>query len=88
MRTRSYQRSEVLSYYDLTDEQQKEAMDYDDNAQEDSFVLWESYPLSLSAFMRIDNSLFHGVYSMTAFSAYLVRLSNCGTMATVVYQYS
>ena len=84
--TRNYDRTEVVSYYDLTEDQQINALDYDESAEEASFVLFEGEPLPLNMFMRTDG-LFDGIYGMSYFSAYFVKLSSCGSMAVVADRY-
>ena len=89
MKTRHYERSEVISFYELTDEQQKEMLSNDDSAEETSFVLFEGEPLPLNMFMRtpIYSSIWHGVYSTSAWGGYFIRLSACGSMAVVADRY-
>jgi hypothetical protein len=89
---RAYQRSQILSLYELSQDQQKQAIDQlQDNADNDSFVIWSapggSEVLPLSMFVRIDNSIFQGVYGQTAFSAYFIRINRTNECATVVYTY-
>ena len=84
--TRNYERTEVISFYDLTEDQQINALDYDDSAEDVSFVLFEGEPLPLNMFMRTDG-LFDGIYGMSYFSAYFVKLSSCGSMAVVADRY-
>ena len=104
MKTRSYNKSEILNFSDLTEAQQTEILDTmePEQAQEDSFVLFHhtykgernKVPLPLSMFMRINNNMrynstrWHGVYSTSAFSAYYIRLSESGDMALVAECYS
>lgn len=87
MLKRTYQRSEVYTFYDLSEHQQKQAISLTDQetAENNSYVLWSDEPLPLSYFMRIENPLFHGQYGLTAFSCYFIRLNETGCYATVVY---
>lgn len=82
---RTYQRSQVLYFHELTAEQQKQATDLIDNTDDETFVLWNNEPLPLSMFMRIDKGLFHGCYGQSYFSAYFIRLNSTNECATVVY---
>jgi len=84
---RTYQRSPVLYFHELSSEQQLEAIDTfgESEAQEESFVLWNNDPLPLSMFMRTDKGLFSGIYEQSYFSAYFIKLSHTGEAATVVY---
>jgi len=88
MKTRHYERSEVISFYDLTEEQQTEALSNDDSSEETSFVLFEDEPLPLNMFMRCGSGIFDGVWGMSAWSGYFIKLSDCGSMAVVADRYS
>jgi len=92
--TANYFRSEILSFYDLTEKQQRYILDFQepDEAIEDSFVEIQEgedmTPLPLSMFIRTGNNKFtHGIYSLSAFSGYFVTLSKCNSMATVAYKH-
>ena len=80
-----YNRSEVINFYDLSDTQKNEMIDFlgAENAENDSFVLLNDRPLPLSHFMRTGSNFIHGVMSNTNTSAYTITLSHCGTMAVV-----
>lgn len=89
--TRNYQRSEIYSFFDLSEEQAKQILDYYNNEeelQEDSFVILNNEPLPLSQFMRTDNNNFtHGVYSDSYFSGYYITLSQDCQEAVIAYKY-
>jgi hypothetical protein len=90
--TRKYNRSEVISFFELTEDQQALIIDnyYDEieDAENDSYVLLdEETPLPLGSFMRIENSVWSGVYGTSYFSAYYIKLSKCGTCAVVADRY-
>lgn len=90
--TRTYSRSEIVSYYDLTEAQQSEVIDtyYDTAAEadEDSYVILEDSPLPLSMFMRTDkNNFTHGIYSTSAFDGYFITLAKSGDCATVAHKH-
>ena len=86
---RTYQRSQILSFYDLDAAQQAIATDQlDELAIDDQYVLWNNKPLPLGMFMRTGNSFSCGVYSQTAFSAYFIYINRTGEEATVVYAYN
>jgi hypothetical protein len=96
MATTNYNRSEVLSVYDLTDEQREEyfATYYsgEENEEFSDCVLFEQkdgkkIALPLSMFMRIDSKIWDGVYGTSYFSAYFIKLSKCGTMAVVAEKF-
>ena len=83
---RTYQRSQVLYFYELSTEQQSQAIDQlGEVSEEERFVLWNNEPLRLSMFMRSDKGLFDGVYGQSYFSAYLIKLNQTAEAATVVY---
>lgn len=84
---RTYQRSAIFEFYELTIEQQIITLDefLIEVAQQTKYVLWNDEPLPLCNFMRMDKGLFHGAYSMSAFSAYLVRINRTNEEATVAY---
>jgi hypothetical protein len=91
MKTTTYQRSEILSFYDLTEAQQLEAVDSlgADGAQEASYVELEGDALPLCMFVRTGNTLRrHGMWGVSYFSAYFVTLSRCGSEAIVEYSYN
>ncbi len=92
MKTQSYHRSEIYSYYDLDLEQRKEALDTandEQHAEERSYVLFGEDVLPLDMFMRIKNGrIWHGVYGMTAFSAYYIRINRSNDGALIAYRYS
>lgn len=83
---RTYQRSQILDFNELSESQQKQAVDLVDlNAANDSYVLWNNEPLPLSMFIHIDKGLFHGCYGQSYFSTYFIRLNRTNECATVVY---
>lgn len=81
---RTYQRSQILHFYELSEEQQLEALNNNDDAKEHSYVLWNNTPISLSKFMRLDSGLFHGYFSTSAFDGFLIRINKTQECATIV----
>ena len=91
----TYNRSEILNFFDLTEKQQQDVLDcyYNEqsDAENDSFVIFESQKspeynaaLPLSQFMRINGkSIWDGVFGTSYFSAYFIKISKCGTGAVV-----
>ena len=94
--TRNYNRSEILSYYDLTDEQKKQVVD------DFSFELIDlesfQYVISnfkgietaipLGLFIRTDeNNFTHGIFSDSYFSGYFITLNKDNTEAIISYKY-
>jgi hypothetical protein len=89
MKISMYQRSEVLSFYDLTEAQQTEAVDLlGDCANESMYIIAMGELFSLCMFVHTGNTLRrHGAWGMTYFSAYFVTLSRCGSEAIVEHCY-
>lgn len=90
--TRNYQRSEIYSFFDLSQEQVTRVLDLyhdtEDSAQDDSYVILNDEALPLSNFMRTYNNNFtHGVYSDTYFSGYYITLSQDCQEAVIAYKY-
>ncbi len=105
--TRTYNRSEIYNFFDLSEKQKAYVLDIwhetEEEAQEDSYVILneayldenktESEPLPLSQFMRLQmfptdkKQLWDGSYATSAFSAYFIKLSKCGSMAVVAERY-
>lgn len=89
-----YNRSEILSFFELTEAQKEDVLScyYNDEteAENDSFVIFEAKrpeynaALPLSVFMRTDKkSIWDGIFGTSYFSAYFIKLSKCGTGAVV-----
>lgn len=97
MANNRYNRSELHSYYDLSISQKSRVLEeYHDNdlqsAEEDTYVLFNNHDnefevLPLSMFMRLSNSkVWDGVYGLSAFSGFYIKLSKCNTVALISYQ--
>lgn len=89
--TSSYSRSEILSFSELTEEQKQQAISLLDNelAEETSYVLFGVEVLPLCNFVRLKNNpIWHGVYGMTYFSGYYIKLNKSNDEALVAYKYS
>lgn len=88
-KTLGYWRSAILSYYDLTAEEQVNTVsNYFNNteqAQEDSFVVIPDHsPIPMSMFMKWDGIMFDGWLGTSAFSAYFIKMDRFGENATIV----
>jgi hypothetical protein len=84
MKTAHYTRSDVYSYFDLSEAQQSEHAELQDSFfVDDPCSPGESLPLC--NFVRTNGGRFDGTYGMSYFSAYGVKLSACGTQAVVAY---
>jgi len=90
--TSTYNRSEILSFYDLTESQQCEILDLIEleEAEQDSFVIIniKNYygVLPLSMFMRTENNFTHGVYGTSYFSCYTVTFNRFTDECVVAYK--
>lgn len=86
-----YNRSFILNFNDLDDTQQAHIRDIyfeeKSDAFDNSYVLLNKEPLPLAMFMRIENSIWDGVYGTSAFSAYFIKISKCGTEAVVAERF-
>lgn len=84
---RIYQRSQILYFPELTEEQAAQAIDQlgEELAQDSTYVLWGKEVLPLCMFLRTDNGLFDGVYSLSAFSAYFIKINETNEQATIAY---
>lgn len=90
MKAINFNRSDILNFWDLTADQQREAlrnMEQDEAEQtnyvEITYSNGNAEALPLSMFMRTKNKRYHGIYSTSYFSAYGVILSRCGSQAVV-----
>lgn len=82
-------KTEVISFYEMPEDQQEEHKDDYEGVEESSFVESPDHPgeyLDLSNFMRSTDksSRFHGIYGTSYFSYYGIILSARGDAALVV----
>jgi hypothetical protein len=82
-----YDRSDIVSFYELTEDQQKENISLLDQqiAEDTSYVILKNEALPLCMFMRTNSKFIHGVYVISNTSAYTVTLSRCNSEAVVAY---
>lgn len=91
-------RSEVFSFYDLTEPQQQEQVEEHGQqlAEESQYIAinWPQRPegeqeeiIPLHMFERSAGKVWDGIYSTSYFSAYFLKLSKCGTGALIVSRY-
>ncbi len=94
--TRNYNRSEILSYYELSDDQQQQVMnDFCDeliDLETFQFVISEfkdqKTAIPLGMFMRTYNNNFtHGIFSDSYFSGYFITLNRDHSEAVISYKY-
>ena len=91
MKTLDYCRSEIYSFWDLSEEEQKEVISNyfqsSEDAMQDSFVKLNNEVLPLSMFMKCENSIFNGFYGTSYFSGYFIKFNKYGDEVTVVSKY-
>lgn len=94
--TTSYNRSEIISFYELSEVQKSEVLNCyfnsEEDAEQDSFVMFDSKngesALPLGMFMRTSNNKFtHGIYSTSAFDGYFLTLSKSGDACVIAHKY-
>ena len=89
--TKDYCRSEILSFADLSELEQKQVIDEyfnsSEDAEEDSFVRFRKDILPLSMFMRCERSIFNGVYGTSYFSGYFIKINKSGDEALIADKY-
>lgn len=88
-KTLGYWRSAILSYYDLTAEEQVNTVsNYFNNteqAQGDSYVrIPDHSPIPISMFMKWHGQFFDGCFNTSYFSAYFIKIDRFGENATIV----
>lgn len=91
MRTINYNRTPILSWCELLEEQRKQVLsnyfDSEEEAEEEGFILYQDGPLPLCMFMRSENGKF-GIYGLTYFSAYFFYPAKSGDGGIVAYKVS
>ncbi len=82
---KNIQRSDVVNFYELTEEQQAQAIDtHETEAEEMHYIIFNDEAYSLGQFMRTGNEFRrHGVMHLTNTSGLSVTLSKCNTQAIV-----
>lgn len=89
----AYIRSEIFSFDELPENVQSELLTDNESSDMygDRFVkcpIHKGEYLPLSMFMRLENSkLWNGAYGLSAYSAYLIKISRDGQSATVAYKH-
>jgi hypothetical protein len=90
-----YNRSEILSFYELTAEQQEDILcsQEPEQAEQDRYVIFKgesksSAALPLSMFMRTDRSkIWDGIYGTSYFSAYFIKINRSGDGALIAEKF-
>ncbi len=96
--TSNYNRSEIYSFFDLSEEQQNEALNNSndqEHAEERSYIIYKhksgDQVLPLDMFIAIREgkpTVFHGIYAQDYFSAYFVKFNKSNDEALVAYRYN
>lgn len=96
--TSMYNRSQVYSFNELTEQQQNEILDTysfeQSDAQQTSYIKFINSKLlnveflPLNMFIRVDKSNFtHGVYGTSYFSAYYITFNRSNDEAVIAYKH-
>ena len=94
--THSYNRSEIYNFWELPETEQNEILkdSTPEEAEEDTFVRYchpkQEQPeyLPLSMFMRTEqkNKFTHGIYGLSAFSAYFLTFDKSNNVVVIAYK--
>jgi len=91
MKTLHYNRSEIYSFFDLTDSEQAEVLSNyfcdTSQAEEDSFIKCGKEVLPLSMFLRCENSIWSGTFGTSYFSGYYIKINKFGDEVTIAEKY-
>lgn len=91
MTTIQFNRSEVLSFFELSEDQQKDMVSsYDQElAEESQYVILgeQALPLHMFELIRPASKMWDGVYGTSYFSAYFIKLSRDNSCALVCERY-
>jgi len=91
MKLSYYFRSPILSWQDLSTENQIKFADEFEHEQKEGLFVFDDLRndlFSLDSFLTAnEEKRYHGVFGQTYFSAYFITLSRCGTEAIVSYRY-
>jgi hypothetical protein len=91
MKTRTYNRSEIYSFYDLTEKEQAEVISNYfssiEEAEEDSFIRCGKEVLPLSMFLKCENSIWSGTYGTSYFSGYYIKINKFGDEVVIADKY-
>lgn len=91
MKTLQYNRSEIYSFFDLSDAEQVEVIsDYFSDitqAEEDSYIRCGKDVLPLSMFLRCEGSRWDGNYGTSYFSGYFIKFNRSCDEVTIAEKY-
>jgi hypothetical protein len=93
--TRNYNRTEILSFFELSEREQSEVLNdfsmeiSDAECTQYAIILenGQSTAIPLNMFMRTNGNFTHGIFSDSYFSGYFLTLSKCGTQGVIAYKY-
>lgn len=90
MKAQGYNRSRIYSFYELSEEQQGQAVEELGGAAEgETFVIYKNKGgdqlLALSNFTRTDGGRYHGYFGTSYYSGYGIIINRTGEECTVIY---
>lgn len=94
--TSSYNRSGIIEYSELTEDQQKQILDdysfEDSDAYSTSYVMFGSkkngeIALPLCMFIRHEGKFTHGIYSTSAFDGYFITFNKGNDCAIIAHKH-
>lgn len=95
--TTSYNRTEVITFYELSEEQKKDILENhsysEEDAEEQMYVMFDGHAgkeiaLPLGVFIKTENNKFtHGIYSTSAFDGYFITFDSKFESAIIAHKY-
>jgi hypothetical protein len=77
-----FERCDVLNFYELTIDSQREILSiYEEDAENGSYLETARGPISLQDFMRVNSKLWDGARHISNVAGELIKFSSCGTVA-------
>lgn len=73
----------IMSFFDLNEKRQKEALENSDEAENESYFVYKRRLYTLGEFVKYDSTEWHGYSPDSYFSGVLVKLSCDGESVTV-----
>jgi hypothetical protein len=91
MKTRTYNRSVIYSFFDLTDSEQAEVISNYfseiSQAEEDSFIKCGKEVLPLSMFLRCEGGRWDGTFGTSYFSGFFIKVNKFGDEVLIADRY-
>ncbi len=77
-----FERCNVLNFFELSIEEQKNMLElYEDEAEDSSFIETKRGAISLHDFMKVNSNIWSGARHISNVAGELIKLSACGTVA-------